>query len=638
MANNSSIVVEARGTAEIHNEVQGKITKVSLSDALYVPDLHTNLISVSKITDKGFKVLFKKDKAEVLDKNGNIRMTANRMKNLYYVDDSNKSSVVARVADTSSSSRLSLETWHKRMGHLNVKDLVTACNNGVLRGIGIKQPNEEMQCETCLKGKMTKLSFPINIQKSLDILEIIHSDVCGPMRQESLGRAKYFVTFIDESTRWCEVRFLRSKNEVFNAFKEVKAMFENVKGKKIKYLQSDNGTEYVNLKFEDLLKNFGIQRRLSVPYNPEQNGLAERKNRTLLDMARCLLIDAGLPPRFWAEAVNTANYLRNRCPTTCLDGKSPYEVWHGKPPNVSHLREFGCKVYCLDTSTGRSKLEARSTEGVLVGYSETSKGYRVWVPADRKVTINRNIKFLEGSRAIRRNPEESILKDEKKAVTQEPHVVDMEIRNDVSPEDNEYVEDDLDTTEDESSRSEASKRGRGRPRILKTGERGRPRKQYQVVTEQARDDEAAQISDEVEMALLSEISISEAITGNDMEEWLDAMTNEVSSIVKNNTWELVKRPENKTVIGSRFVLRNKLNPDGSILKRKARLVAQGFLQKPGIHFKETFSPVARLSSVRIIVAAATKLNMKIHQFDVSTAYLNGEIQEELFMEPPKYLK
>jgi len=156
-------------------------------------------------------------------------------------------------------------------------------------------------------------------------------------------------------------------------------------------------------------------------------------NRTLLNTARCLLIDAGLPPRFWAEAVNTANYLRNRCPTTCLDGKSPYEAWHGKPPNVSHLREFGCKVFCLDSSIGKSKLEVRSTEGVLVGYSEASKDYRVWVPTNGKVTINRDIKFLEGPSAIRKRPEESILENKIKAVAQEPYIVDVEVRNDVPP-------------------------------------------------------------------------------------------------------------------------------------------------------------------------------------------------------------
>jgi len=132
-----------------------------------------------------------------------------------------------------------------------------------------------MQCETCLKGKMTKLSFFTNIRKMLNALEIVHTNVCKPIRQESLGKAKYFVTFIDESTRWCEVRFLRSKDEIFNAFKEVKATFKNIKSKRIKFLQNDNDTEYISLKFSNLLRNSRIRRRLAIPYNPEQNGLAK---------------------------------------------------------------------------------------------------------------------------------------------------------------------------------------------------------------------------------------------------------------------------------------------------------------------------------------------------------------------------
>lgn len=133
-------------------------------------------------------------------------------------------------------------------------------------------------------------------------------------RCESLGKAKYFATFIDDASRWCEVRFLKTKDEVFEAFKEVKAMFKNQKGKRIKFLQSDNGTEYVNGRFDDYLKRAGIVRKLTVPYHLQQNGISERKNRTLMNVARCLLIQSNLPNFMWAEAVNTANYLRNRCP------------------------------------------------------------------------------------------------------------------------------------------------------------------------------------------------------------------------------------------------------------------------------------------------------------------------------------
>lgn len=191
---------------------------------------------------------------------------------------------------------------------------------------------------------MTASPVPKKSKRKSDLLEIIHTDVCGPMRSQSLGKAKYFATFIDDASRWCEVRFLKTKDETF---KEIKAMFENQKRKRIKFLQSDNGTEYVNGRVISYLKNAGIARRLTVPHHPQQNGVSERKNRTLMNTARYLLIQANLPDYMWAEAINTANYLRNRCPISSLNGKTPYEAWYDKLPEVNHLKEFGSKAHCL---------------------------------------------------------------------------------------------------------------------------------------------------------------------------------------------------------------------------------------------------------------------------------------------------
>ena len=147
---------------------------------------------------------------------------------------------------------------------------------------------------------MTRTPFPERSERKSEILDIIHSDLCGSMRIESAGKAKYFITFIDDKSRWCEIRFLKNKSDASNAFKEFKAMVENQKERKIKCLQSDNGREYLNKESEEFLKRNGILRRLTIAHNHEQNGIAERKNRTLLDMARCLLIQSNLPSSFWA--------------------------------------------------------------------------------------------------------------------------------------------------------------------------------------------------------------------------------------------------------------------------------------------------------------------------------------------------
>lgn len=223
----------------------------------------------------------------------------------------------------------------------------------------------------------------------------MHSDVCGPMRHASLGGARYLVTFIDNESRWCEVFMIEQKSDVLNAFKTYKAAAETFTGRKIKMLQSDNGREYCSNEFSEFLRKHGIKRRLMVPHTPQQNGVAERKNRTLVEMARCMMRHAAVPPIFWAEAINTANYIRNRCITKSLNRRVPYTAWTGKKPTLIHLKIFGTKAYALNKVPKREKFDSRSQECMLVGYSTESKAYRLWSPKSRKVIVSRDVKFVD---------------------------------------------------------------------------------------------------------------------------------------------------------------------------------------------------------------------------------------------------
>lgn len=181
---------------------------------------------------------------------------------------------------------------------------------------------------------MVRPSFPKESKRKSGIGNIIHSDICGPVRVLLNGKARYFITFIDDSSRWCEVRFLQNKSDALREFESFRTLMERQHGVlKMKCLQSDNGKEYVNTKFDEALRKQDIRRRLTAAYNPEQNGVAERKNRSLVETARCLLADSGLPPSFWAEAVYTANYIRNRTPTSKLEGKTPFKARFGTPPD-----------------------------------------------------------------------------------------------------------------------------------------------------------------------------------------------------------------------------------------------------------------------------------------------------------------
>jgi len=373
-----------------------------------------------------------------------------------------------------------------------------------------------------------------------------------------------------------------------------------------------------NIEMKDLtrfLKANGIKHRLSVTHTPEQNGVAERRNRTLIDMVRCLLFQTTLPPSFWGEAINTANYIRNRCPSNSIGGQTPFEKWTGNIPNVSHFQEFGCKVYTLDKNPNKKKLDSRSKRGIFVGYSDQSKAYRVWLPDERKIDITRDVRFIKTSNKPHKydNSQDFIENDQKPLKSTEILIPfpsnSTEDSNSPDCSDNDPQSQNSDNGHSVASNEDDSKRGRGRPRKVMTGFRGRPRKYYHTA-------DMGEIT-----ANMVEIPLEEAIHGPDAEQWFQAMASEMKSLIKNNTWTLVERPLNREVIGSRVVLGNKYDQHGSLERRKARIVARGFTQRPGVDFNETFAPVTRIGSIRLLTALAAQSGMIMNHFDISTAYL-----------------
>ena len=235
-----------------------------------------------------------------------------------------------------SESKSDLTTWHKRMGHLNMADVkrLELCADG----IAISNKEIDTVCIPCCEAKQTRLPFPNSGSRANALLEIIHTDLCGPMETLSAGRGKYFITFIDDYSRKVYVYFLKNKMDIKSVFEKFKIEVENELEKKIKILRSDNGKEYCNKELSNFLAASGIKHQTSTPYTPEQNGLAERMNRTLVERARCMLFEAKLQKSFWAEAVATAAYIINRSPSRVLAEVTPCEKWSGKKPNISHLK------------------------------------------------------------------------------------------------------------------------------------------------------------------------------------------------------------------------------------------------------------------------------------------------------------
>lgn len=616
LANKDTINIVAEGTATFNTSINDEMKHISLKNTQYVPDLRINLLSVGKITAQGFKVIFDSEKAVVIHPDGDVILIANKTNGLYIAHDVQEG---VHVTDENSGTRI--EEWHKRFGHLNYGDLQKAIRQGRVKGANLEGPTNMEDCTVCLEGKVVRNPFPMKSSRTLQVMDLVHTDLCGPMREDSLGGAKYFIQFIDDCSRWSEVHFLKSKSDTFQAVKNFVNLMENQTGRKLKCIQSDNGKEFVNKTLDEFLRERGIIRRLTIPYNPQQNGIAERRNRTLVEMARCLLLQSGLSHKFWAEAVNAANYIRNRSPTKALDGKTPFEVLTGKIPDVTHLRVFGSAVFILNKDPNIGKFDSRGMPGIFVGYADSSKGYRIWLPNEHKTVFSRDVTFIKSDK------HEGVKENE--FTMPKSNKLDLTYLNDsISGRDVEIIQ--QIPEQDAADEVPGPSSGRGRPKIIRTGQRGRPRKEYQV-----REEEATFLKNEE--IFLSEIPMKEAMSSPESHEWKRAMVDELKSIIKNDTWNLVKRPEDSTVIGCRMILRNKLNPDGTIQRRKARLVAQGFNQQPGIHFNETFAPVTRLGSVRLMISLAARYKMKIQQLDVTTAYLNGFLEEDVYMETPKYL-
>lgn len=453
--------------------------------------------------------------------------------------------------------------WHKRFGHANftslkqlnklelVENMPDICDNGCI-------------CNICQLGKQTRLPFPKNqSRRSTKKLELIHSDVCGPMRTPTLSGSKYFMLFIDDLTRMCWVYFLKIKLEVADVFQKFKNLVENESDCKIKAIRSDNGTEYYCNQFDKFCDDMGIKHQLTVPYSPQQNGVCEKKNRTVMEMARCLMFEKNVPKEFWAEAVNTAVYLLNRLPTKALDKKTPFEAWYGVKPDVTHLKVFGSICFTHIPNVKRDKLSQKAEIGILVGYCGNAKGFRVYNPQTKKIISSRDIKVDEESSW---NWEASTMDK-----IQNPRLVTQENEDTIN-------EDELEHDSDSDSENE----------VLRT----RP---------------FADVYARCNSAVMEPSNFHEAINSKG---WMNAMKEELNMIEKNETWVLVDRPKDKNVIGVKSVFKTKLNPDGSINKLKARLVVKGYAQQYGVDYTDTFALVARYETLILLLAIAAQRSWK----------------------------
>ncbi|GJU46168.1 retrovirus-related pol polyprotein from transposon TNT 1-94 [Tanacetum coccineum] len=398
-------------------------------------------------------------------------------------------------------------------------------------------------------GHMSEQGMKILVERKL---------LPGLIKALSLGGAKYFVSFIDDYSRRCWVYPIKKKSDLFKVFKVYKARVELDSGKKIKCLRTDNRGEYTGDEFDTFCRQEGIKRQFTTAYTPQQNGVAERMNRTLLEKARVMLATASLVKSFWAEAVNTACYVINRSPSTAVELKTPIKIWTGKPVNYSDLHIFGIK------------------------------GYRLWDPTAHKVVVSRDVVFMEDK--IQEN-------EESDSITRETTSIQME--KEFQSNDSFEVAPQHEVNETNESQAPAT-------RTL--NQEGEPS------------------------------TLQEALNNPDASFWKEAMQEEIKALHKNKTWELVPLPGGRKPIGNKWVYKIKRNGDDQVERYHARQVVKGYAQKEGIDFNEIFSPVVRMTTVRVVLEMCATYDLHLEQLDVKTAFLHGNLKDEIYMLQPEGFK
>lgn len=639
LAGDNYIYSESIGDVTIKTET----TDIQLKRVLYVPTLNTNFMSMSKATQYNYTVQFDNNNATITNNTGVIIMRAEKRGSLYVYTSEIEHLYNANTNDE-------FLTWHARYGHLNAKSLCKLMQNDLVRGIDVKNCQRTIECDVCIRAKMCSLPFGQKHSISSDaVLDIVHSDICGPMRTTSLGGCRFFVLFIDDHSRKMFVQFLKHKSDVFDAFKLFKSRVERETGRKIKTLRTDNGCEYLSSQFSGFLDSEGIKRQLTVQYTPQQNGVAERANRTIVEMARCMLISSKLPESLWAEAVNTAVYLRNRSPTSLLM-KTPYEMWSGVKPAVYHLRIFGCRAFALDKRPGKSKFAAKSVECTMVGYSPESKAYRLYVKTSRKIIKSRDVKFFENSGLNGDIGDYTFF--ESLTIDEPARKAPPAIKSDLESDDESEFDDAVGEAGDSSSgRKDGSGVGGTSGSVVGNDNR--------AIIEADRSEDAANGVSSKRNRLTSStsthamnlrdrpnalfmigecvsnpITVNDALSSRDKDRWFESMQAEYDALMENETWDLVELPAGRRPIQCKWVFNIKRDKRGNIERFKSRLVAKGCSQRYGVDYTETFSPVVRYSSLRLVLALAVEYNLHIHQMDVATAYLNGILNEDVYMKQP----
>ncbi|WVZ61109.1 hypothetical protein U9M48_011031 [Paspalum notatum var. saurae] len=644
----SVIGIEGRGTV-LFNRKSGK--HQALTGVYHIPRLTTNIISLGQLEEDGFKILLESGFLRIWDRRRRLLAKVPRAANrLYQLTLDITQPVCLAAQGTNAAWR-----WHARYGHLNFRALRELAHQEMVKGLP-QLDHVDQVCDSCLAGKQRRLPFPRKAKyRAQNKLELVHGDIYGPVTPMTPSGNKFFLLLVDDLSRFMWLILLGSKDQAAAAIMRFKRRAEAEAGGKLGTLRTDRGGEFTTHAFAEYYVEQGIQRHLTAPYTPQQNGVVERRNQTIMGMARSMMKAMALPGWFWGEAVTTAVFILNRASTRSVDGKTPFKVWYGYKPPMHYFRTFGCMAHVKTAGKHLGKLDDRSTPMVFVGYKAGTKAYRFYNPVARRVHVSRDAMFEEEcgwdwGAEKGAGPEDdaepfhvefisSLVRRGEPGAQVVPATQSPTLGTPASPPAptsaatptcgsepstppatfTSPLVGDVDLDEDHN---DTPLRFRAVDNVL--GPVSPP-----GLVEQ-------QVVQELMVAIDDEPTTAEE--AKRFKEWRNAMLEEMASIEQNKTWSLVDLPAGQRAIGLKWVFKLKRDEHGNISKFKARLVAKGYVQRQGVDYEEVFAPVARMKSVRILLAVAAHRGWAVHHMDVKSAFLNGELAEEVYVvQPPGFV-
>ncbi|KAJ4758161.1 polyprotein [Rhynchospora pubera] len=630
---------------------------IILNDVLLVPHFTKNLLSLSRLlADNAFTVEFSNSGCVIKDYHTSVPlMQAKATNGLYLLTVCYNCAPQALLGE-----RVNAHIWHCRLGHP-----AAAITRTILSNCNLPSNNNTLNfCEDCAVAKCHRLPFVPSTSKSVAPLELLHSDVWGPAPVLTDSGFRYFLVFVDDFTRFTWIFFLKSKDEVVKVFSSFKLQVENLLGTNIKVLRTDGGTE-----FKPITRLFPqLVHQTTCPHTPEQNGVAERKHRHILELSLAVINHGCIPLTLWDEIFASVVYLINRLPPSHhVSQTSPFERLFLKKPDYLHLKVLGSQCFPFLRPYNHHKLQSHSVPHVFIGYAMSQKGYRCYHPQTRRIIVSRHVLFNEQVFPFKHNTSSC-----------ETQPVDYSLWTPVSnphgPSSTAHITSHCDPTGLSNLRpadsihndlllspllnSGTSDRSSQRSNTLNNSDRvsvpeipstthpsstdishpGHPTTSTHPMVTRSRDHtrRSRQFPDFV--AYLATASPNSDPTtfaqASKISHWRDAMSSEIAALHSNQTWQLVPPPMNQNVVGCKWIYKTKRHSDGTVARYKARLVAKGFTQEEGVDYFDTFSPVVRPTTIRIVLALAVTNRWPLRQLDVNNAFLNGVLHETVYMQQP----